>query len=262
VAEHDGEPAGPGQDPAPGNGRPRLRELLILVLAGLGLRRAYRRQTDGESETRWVMLNDRSRLLRNRALDLALDHRVDRAAVQEIARLARGKNRDLMVAAKSLRQGCVHEDDWVANRAHRLLQAAAAGSGVETVADDLSARLDRFEQLAALPLEARFAQLVELEPRLGALEEQVRAGQLGHLPPRPEVAQAAEDHDIAKLLAARSVTQALEARLERLVGPHAENDHILLRSQRGGQWAAEHLGRLMGEETPPPDGGGRARDLR
>ncbi len=80
-----------------------------------------------------AMLNDHSKLICDRAVELAKGGRKDLDAVGDLARVARGKTRDLKAAARSLRMFGQHHEDPIANRAYRLLLAAIAGTAVQPV---------------------------------------------------------------------------------------------------------------------------------
>lgn len=84
----------------------------MMLAAGLGWHFAYRSLAESnDAYPSSVMLNNRSKSIRDRALELATDHRQDQAAVGELVRMARGKTRDLQAAARSLRMYGRFEED-------------------------------------------------------------------------------------------------------------------------------------------------------
>lgn len=124
------------------------------------------------------ILNDRSEAIWLRAMQLGEAGREDPAAVAELVRLAQGRRQDLLAAEREVYRD---SDVYVAaspNRALRLLRAAIDGTDVRAPADEDRSAIERTEYLESLSPDTRWALLVELEPRLASLEQDVVEGRI------------------------------------------------------------------------------------
>jgi hypothetical protein len=225
-----------------------------MVAAGIGLQHAYRAMAEDDAAyPATVMLTDDSKLIHDRAVELAKDRREDLDAVGELTRLARGKTRDLKAAARSLRMFGQYQEDPIANRAFRLLQAATLGTGVQPVSPHQMAVMDRIAELGGGSLQDHFAKLVELEPRLARLADQARSGRFGRFPAMPETGVVSPEPLLAAAAAANEVRQRIKIVLVPLVGPEAASQDVVLRSFRAQIWATNYLEQLT-SECPPASG--------
>jgi len=73
-------------------------------------------------------------------------------------------------------------DDYVKDRAFRLLSAVASGGPVEPMPVESAEQFERERELGQLPLREAFARLKELYPYLAGIEEDVIAGRVA-VPP-------------------------------------------------------------------------------
>lgn len=89
----------------------------------------------------FVLLDEQSSALLQRAQDLALNGREDAGAVEELVRMASGNRRSLQLGALGARQWGQHRDYSSSNRAHRLLEAALSGGPVAAVSPSERARV-------------------------------------------------------------------------------------------------------------------------
>jgi hypothetical protein len=222
-----------------------------LVLAGAAMRREYAEMADDESESpKMVVLNGRSRLIRDRAVELAADQREDHEAVTELSRMAKGKPGDLKAAARYFRWQNQHAEDPIANRSLRLLQAAITGTPVQPVGPTEAEAMARLTEVQKGSRQQRFVELVELEPRLADLEAQARAGELGRLPQSTQLGHGSDHLDVSVFVASTEILQRLRATVASLVGPDAATDDVVLRSTRARLWATTYLQQIITDESP------------
>jgi len=201
---------------------------------GLFLRKAYRGQLGRRDPfgDPVVILNDRSEALVRRAEQLAAKDRADRAAVAELRRAARSERHDLLVAASWFEVGGRDRESRSANLARRLLQAAADDGDLSQMSADEEQCIGVVEGWLALDPADRFRSLVELEPRLGALEASARSEDFR----APMELFTVESDDPRRVLGA----------VHDLVGPHSgHKDHPLLGRTVVATDAARYLYDLM-----------------
>jgi len=200
---------------------------------------AYRQQDLDEDAPRSVMLNDHSAHIADIAGGLAEAGREDDEAVAEVGRAAEGHRDDLKVAALSARQGGLHHQSVTQNRMHRLLQAALHNTPVAPPAEEDRVLLDRVATFEAQADEQRWAGLVRLEPRLAQLEDDVASGRL----PVPQMGGVRDraPRDEAAREQSRDQIRMFSERLGALVGPTAETDDSLLRTQSAHTEVFGHL---------------------
>jgi hypothetical protein len=129
-----------------------------------------------------------------------------------------------------------HRENYVEDRAYRLLSAAAADAPVPPIPPE---RADLFSREAALgraPMQEAFGRLASLEPALAKIESDVLSGErrfvLGD-DSRPEGLQL--------------LTKSMEARLRELVGGGAQREDELLRSNLAGSIVHQYLRILAGD---------------
>jgi hypothetical protein len=140
----------------------------------------------------------------------------------------------LRVAALSFRQENRDRESRVADRARRLLEAAASKEPVAPVSDEAEEMLRQFDQLGDLDRAGRFALLAEREPRLAELKAEVLSGRYGKFP---------EGYDGQDMWAQLG---HVEQRMYELVGSRAMHPaDALLRSDSVAQDAYYHLWDLM-----------------
>jgi hypothetical protein len=132
-----------------------------------------------------------------------------------------------------MRFGPVSRDDYVSDRAYRLLAASASGTAVAPMPPERSALFAREESLGRTPINQAFAVLKDIEPRLLDVERKATSAELddnGSLPP-----------DIRR-------------RLGVLVGGGAEREDELLRSSLASSITQHYLRVLAGDSRcGPPD---------
>ena len=222
------------------------RTLPKLIRVGWALRKSMRDQDLDEDSPDSVWLDDDSSALLERAIELAADDREDEAAVSELAAMAKRHKRALRVAALGARQEGAHRESRLDNLAHRLLQAAIAGTAVEPISDEERERLGEIDAFSDLSDSRAWRVLAEREPRLADLEADARAGVFGgrkltQLPPE-EREQAAH----AELEAMRLLSE----RLDPLVGPRANSPDVLLATHVASEVARAHLERMYEDQHP------------
>lgn len=124
-------------------------------------------------------------------------------------------------------------DDYIHDRAYRLLAASASGTGVAPPPPERSVLFAREESLGRMPISQAFAVFKDIEPRLLDVERKATVVELednGSLPPD------------------------LRRRLGVLVGGGAERDDELLRSTLASSTAQHYLRVLAGDSRcGPPD---------
>jgi hypothetical protein len=119
-----------------------------------------------------------------------------------------------------------HRDDYIGDRAYRLLSAAAAGTAVQSIPPERRELFTAEEVIGTMPIEQAFQRLAEIEPRLLDIERMTRAAEVddkGSLPPD------------------------VDRRLRSLVGGAAERDDELLRSNLASSIAQHYLRVLVGD---------------
>ncbi len=122
-----------------------------------------------------------------------------------------------------------HREDYVRDRAYRLLSAAAADTPVQPIPPERAELFAREEALGHMPIQQAFALLAESEPRLADMEQRARA----HSQTPDAGCELAED---------------ILRPLRRLVGGGAEAEDELLRTSLATSIAHQYLRLLSDEE--------------
>ncbi len=132
--------------------------------------------------------------------------------------------------AEVLKEAAIHlakrRDDYIGDRAYRLLSAAAAGTVVQSIPPERQELFTEEEAIGRMPIEQAFQRLAEIEPRLLDVERQARGAEL-------------EDRG--------SLPLDVDRRLRSLVGGAAERDDELLRSNLASSIAQHYLRVLAGD---------------
>jgi hypothetical protein len=126
-------------------------------------------------------------------------------------------------------------DDYIDDRAYRLLSAAAAGTAVLPIPPERTDLFAAEEKLGRLALESAFDSLAELEPRLLMMRDQVRA-----LSPRGEDANCAP------------IPAHIKQQLAELFGGGAANEPELLHTSLATSIAHQYLKLLAGDARAGP----------
>lgn len=198
------------------------RRIRDLVKLGNQLRRTYRHQLVEPGPPEDVILNDRSKQIQERAVELARDGASDDDAVRTLAELAGRHTLDLRVAAHSQQRHDRHREFAVHDRAYRLLQAVITGEPVSRPSTAEQAWLDTLANFRDKPLSEQFRMLTDIEPALGQVADDLAAtAWTGHAP----------------------TSQQLVAltRLRLVVGPQASLADPLIRSGTAGNSAIRYL---------------------
>jgi hypothetical protein len=119
-------------------------------------------------------------------------------------------------------------DDYIADRAYRLLAAAATGSAVATMPAERADLFTQEEEIGRTPMVQAFARLAETEPGLLEIEQQTR----------PVI----EDHDLDQC----GLPKEIRHRLARLVGGGARSDRQLLHTPLATSIVHQYLQILAG----------------
>jgi hypothetical protein len=119
-----------------------------------------------------------------------------------------------------------HRDDYIGDRAYRLLSAAAAGTAVQSIPPERQELFTGEEAIGRMPFEQAFQRLAEIEPRLLDIERQTRAAEV-------------DDKG--------SLPLDVNRRLRSLVGGAAERDDELLRCNLASSIAQHYLRVLAGD---------------
>ena len=122
-----------------------------------------------------------------------------------------------------------HREDYLRDRAYRLLSAVAADGPVQPVPPERAELFAREEALGHMPIREAFALLAESEPRLANMERRARARS------RPPDAGCQLAEDISRPL-------------HRLVGGGAEVEDELLRTSLATSIVHQYLQLLSGDE--------------
>ncbi len=149
--------------------------------------------------------------LADRALELGEAGREDKAAVEELIRLAYGRAGSLRRAAAAIRSNGWHHEYRGADCANRLLLAAATGGPISEVPPEQERVFAWTDRLRADSPEQGFAMLAEREPRLLAVRDAI-------------VTQAREQADTER------VWDLLIEALQPMLGPQSESGDALLRT--------------------------------
>lgn len=244
----------------PPDGQPiGLRAVLLL-----GAVLSWRERLQPRDRPVAVSVGSRTKALLDRANELALQGREDDAAVAELVTLARGKRRTLRQARNVSRFWGLHREHRHANRVYRLLDGACSGGHVPAVDREDNRRIEEVEAMLALPRAQRWALLLEREPRLREIEEEVRSGSFGrlrcahhresvatgetHIGPdgraRPVMTSSGapfSDAESQELRETANNATALHRRVSQLVGPDSAQQGLLLGSTRAQNAAEDYL---------------------
>jgi hypothetical protein len=120
-------------------------------------------------------------------------------------------------------------EDYVRDRAYRLVSAAAADGSVQPVPPERAEQFAREEALGRVSMEEAFKQLTAIEPALAAIEQQVRTGRHAAGGEGPS-----------------TISKEVQERLSKLVGGGATRDDELLRSTLAGSLAGQYLEIIAG----------------
>jgi hypothetical protein len=202
-------------------GRP-LGVLGAAFASALG-RRSVR---EADPERREVVhTDDRSRGVLDCAHRLAAAGREDDAAVAEIRKAAKAKQRTLDDALRASRFAGHHLEERQANLVFRLLHAARGDGHISPPSDSDERRIRTVEAFTSTPLADQWELLVEREPRLAEIEKDVKAGRFGPLRAHP-----GGDRKLLAETARGSIE--LDRRLRDLLGPSsAQQDTLMLTGQ-------------------------------
>ena len=225
--------------------RPRLADALGGIALLVWLRRASR---DDYTPEGIPALNEHDMAVLRAAHALATDERLsDDEAVSELVLMAGHHRNRLRKAEIAARRGGRYQDFAVANRARRLLKAAATGDPVTEPSPADRHRFEVVESFRALGPDRGWEQLVGAVPELAVVAEQQNSGAFDILmtagdPSTPPDARAAAGIEASALLADAG------ARLDHLLGPKSGRSDPLLGSAYVRQFAIEYL---MPKQTPP-----------
>jgi hypothetical protein len=227
-----------------------------LIRLGIGLQKHYRDQLFVEGDPRdFVVLNDHSRAIRDRARELSAEDREDDEAVRELSTMGRRHERDLKVAELAARERGAHLQSREANLAQRLLQAAVSGSHVRPVDPEELELIERCEAFGQLSNEEAFSALSQIEPELRTLETDAKEGRLGRRHtlelmraarlPHDQLDEASREELRGYARESLQASEALKRRLDPLVGPDAQRGNLLLKTQLAYDTAEARLGQLL-----------------
>ena len=212
-----------------------MGRMVAMLFLGRKLQRTYRHQLDTSNNPEVVILNDRAKAIVDRAQALADAGREDAEAITELKELAGRHDHDLRVAVASFRQDGRDRESRLADRARRLLEAAASGEPIRPAGEDAEYRFRQLEEWHAVDQPARFRQLAAIEPRLARLEGEARSGRYGLPGPDPLHMSPDDPRHIGR-------------ELNHLLGPDgAHKDHPLL----GTAFVASDTARYLWELTEP-----------
>jgi hypothetical protein len=203
--------------------------------------RAQRNQDVDADAPQFVVLTDSSAQLLTHARLLAAENREDTEAVAELVRLANGNERALQVAALGVREKGEHRESSWADRAHRLLQAAASNKAIASVPEDEGRRLKLLDDFADLSVSQQWECLTELEPRLANLTGSLPVERLARHLTSTEVLELPQQERVPIRTARQAARESLKRSLDPIVGPGSPTDHPILRSQIAFRAALEYL---------------------
>jgi len=139
----------------------------------------------------------------------------------------------LTAPADVLREAAVElskdREDYVHDRAYRLLSAAAADGPVQPIPPERSDLFDRERALGSMPMGQAYRELASIEPGLQRIEQRVRAG---------EHEREADGRS--------ALGKEIDQQLRELVGGGATRDDELLRTTLAGSLARQYLWILSG----------------
>jgi len=121
-------------------------------------------------------------------------------------------------------------DDYIDDRAYRLLAAAAANTAVAPIPADRAELFAQEEAIGRMPMEQAFQWLAEIEPGLLDLKSQVEAVEQSNDP------------------GSCDLPKQIKEPLHRLVGGGAGSDHELLRTTLATSIVHQYLRQLAGDK--------------
>lgn len=149
----------------------------------------------------------------------------DEAAKLALARRLEADSKVLNEATIDLSR---HRDDYIQDRAYRLLSAAATGTAVQATPPERQALFAEEAALGRMPIEQAFARLAEMEPRLLEVQRQAQRGSPDGDP---------EESGLLK---------RLNEKLRGLVGGGASRHHELLRTNLASSIVHQYMWQLTG----------------
>ncbi|HTZ63399.1 MAG TPA: hypothetical protein VMB51_04790 [Solirubrobacteraceae bacterium] len=146
---------------------------------------------------------------RHAAIELAYSSLGDEAAKVALGDRLKADSQVLKEATIDLAR---RRDDYIQDRAYRLLSAAAAGTAVQSIPPERQELFAEEEAIGRIPIEQAFERLAEIEPRLLGVKRLAEAG------------FSNEDTEACGL------PKRVRQELHPLVGGGASEDHELLRT--------------------------------
>ncbi len=157
--------------------------------------------------------------------------------------MAHGDKKALVLATRRWQVDGLHLERRDHSRAVRLLEAAASRSAVQPEPGALTRLFDQVEILTSEPEAAQFAILIQHEPALKTIEDQLLLGASDisiSNPPRAD-----------RLNPPARTMRSIGVELRLLLGPEAHSQEPLLRTQTAYRIAAQHLRALLGNRQLP-----------
>ena len=232
------------------------RVSLVLVLVGLrgsggprlayrqAMRRARRREIRRDPDgLPFAVRGPVGDAVFRRAVALAAEGCEDAAAVGELRAISHADRGSLGEAERLSRVGGNHLERATENRRYRLLMAASGNRAVEPARPQDVARLAAVAEFEALGPVEGWQRLVAAEPRLIALEGEVRTGAFV----RPDTLAVASLRGSDRRRHRRDVARrwfALRDRVDELLGPCSAQADALLNSRAARDAAFSHLQKL------------------
>jgi hypothetical protein len=145
----------------------------------------------------------------------------DEEAVTALQMTTAARRRSAKVTLSLLSQ---ERNEFEADRAYRLLEAAITGSTVESIRPQWNELFAREEQLARMPLVGAFNEICHLQPSLRELQDDIEAGRI-----KPALSSDG------------FLDWTVHEKLATLVGPRAHHDDSLVRSTLTRSLVAQYL---------------------
>lgn len=208
---------------------------IVVAMVVWAMGRCAREQLDADVPT-MVSATKRSQRLYQLARGFAATGRDDPVAVAAL-RAAAGRHRmDLRRAAARVRMSGWATEGPIAYLANQLLLAAATDRPVRAVTPELDDWFQRIRQLDRGTVGEVFARLAAMQPLLANVERDVIA---------ESEALGATSTDSRDSAAAAEIRTYIRTALGSLVGPGADADEPLLRSNAAYRNASLHLNSLL-----------------
>jgi hypothetical protein len=164
--------------------------------------------------------------------------REDRAAVDELLRVAEGSRGALELALLGLRDHELHRIDRVTNRASRLVEAALADSEVPPVSHEDARSLAEVDAFEAEAPHERWQRLVGLHPELADFETQARHGAFGDVRRiRASRLGRIRPHECADM----DQRMRMHLKVGEIIGPDSAAEDAVSRSPRALSSATDYL---------------------